>query len=70
MKSRERNGFGGAGFSLWVLSLAGTNPHRLKPAPPHPEPELSLCPLGVRHLCYIFCWLKKGPPRITGEENG
>jgi len=26
----------GAGFSLWVLVLASTNPHRLKPAPPHP----------------------------------
>src|SRR5579864_8247633 len=25
--------FSGAGFSLWVLVLARTNPHRLKPAP-------------------------------------
>jgi hypothetical protein len=24
---------GGAGFSLWVLVLASTNPHRLKPVP-------------------------------------
>jgi hypothetical protein len=26
-------GFGGAGFSLWVLGLARTKTHRLKPAP-------------------------------------
>jgi len=28
-----QRGFSGAGFSLWVLVLASTNPHRLKPAP-------------------------------------
>src|SRR4029077_3307446 len=35
-----RNSFehtGSAGFSLWVLVLAGTNPHRLKPALPNPQ---------------------------------
>ncbi len=26
-------GLSGVGFSLWILVLARTNPHRLKPAP-------------------------------------
>ena len=32
----------GAGFSLWVLVLARTNPHRLKPAPLEPPTRMVL----------------------------
>ena len=31
VKLQTRTGFSSTGFSLWVLVLAGTNPHRLKP---------------------------------------
>jgi hypothetical protein len=32
-------GFGGAGFSLWVLDLGRPKIHRLKPAPLYAEPD-------------------------------
>jgi hypothetical protein len=36
-----KRGFGGAGFSLWVLNLARTNLHRLKPAPQKAQAKVS-----------------------------
>src|ERR1700674_3447854 len=51
-------GFSGAGFSLWVLVLARTNPHRLKPAPPIPPQFGRECsgrdPYEIEPVPFIF----------------
>src|SRR5579864_1841395 len=54
-------GASGAGFSLWILVLAMTKPHRLKPAPLNPRAKKMAggLPIPANHAFHSVCERKR-----------
>jgi hypothetical protein len=62
-------GFGSAGFSLWVLVLARTNPHRLKWLRKNSKrviPKGRVCP---RNLLFLGFGEEKQIPRFARDDK-